>query len=100
MTRTGVAATTRVDRRATPSDASHAANDRAAALAAARRAADLLVRRYGARRVYLFGSLAGTGSVVFHPASDIDLAVEGLPGKGFWQALVAVDAAHATRTPS
>ena len=92
MARTGVAATTSVDRRAPPADASHAANDRAAALAAARRAADLLVRRYGARRVYLFGSLAGTGSVPFHPTSDIDLAVEGLPGKGFWQALVAVDA--------
>ena len=92
MARTGVAATTSVDRRAPPADASHAANDRAAALAAARRAADLLVGRYGARRVYLFGSLAGTGSVPFHSTSDIDLAVEGLPGKRFWQALVAVDA--------
>ena len=87
------AATTSVDRRAPPEGAPPAAAaDRAAALAAARRAADLLVRRYGARRVYLFGSLAGTGSVVFHPASDIDLAVEGLPGEGFWEALVAVDA--------
>ena len=92
MARTGVAATTSVDRRAPPAGAPPAAADRAAALAAARRAADLLVRRYGARRVYLFGSLAGTGSVVFHPASDIDLAVEGLPGEVFWEALVAVDA--------
>ena len=89
----GVAATTGVDRRAPPAGAPPAAAaDRAAALAAARRAADLLVRRYGARRVYLFGSLAGTGSVVFHPGSDIDLAVEGLPGEGFWEALAAVDA--------
>lgn len=87
MARTGVAATTSADR-----SVPHAAADRAAALAAARRAADLLVRRYGARRVYLFGSLAGTGSVLFHPASDIDLAVEGLPGEVFWKALVAVDA--------
>ena len=92
MARTGVAATTSVDRRAPPAGAPPAADDRAAALAAARQAADLLVRCYGARRVYLFGSLAGTGSVVFHPASDIDLAVEGLPGEVFWQALVAVDA--------
>ncbi len=91
MARTGVAATTSVDRSAPPAAAPRAADDRAAALAAARRAADLLVRRYGARRVYLFGSLAGTGSVPFHPASDIDLAVEGLPGEGFWEALVAVD---------
>lgn len=87
MARAGVATTTSVDRRVPP-----AADDRATALAAARRAADLLVRRYGARRVYLFGSLAGTGSVPFHPASDIDLAVEGLPVEGFWQALAAVDA--------
>ena len=92
MARTGVATTTSVDRRAPPAGASPAAADRAAALAAARRAADLLVRRYGARRVYLFGSLAGTGSVLFHSTSDIDLAVEGLPGEVFWQALVAVDA--------
>ena len=92
MAQSGVAATTSVDRSAPPAAAPHAADDRAAALAAAQRAADLLVRRYGARRVYLFGSLAGTGSVVFHPASDIDLAVEGLPGEVFWKALVAVDA--------
>ena len=92
MARTGVAATTSVDRSAPPGGAPLAADDRAAALAAARRAADLLVRRYGARRVYLFGSLAGTGSVLFHPTSDIDLAVEGLPGEGFWEALAAVDA--------
>ena len=92
MARTGVAATTSVDRRAPPAGAPPAADDRAAALAAARQAADLLVRCYGARRVYLFGSLAGTGSVVFNPASDIDLAVEGLPGEVFWEALVAVDA--------
>ena len=88
MARTGGATTTSVDRNAPPA----AADDRAAALAAAQRAAGLLVRRYGARRVYLFGSLAGTGSALFQPASDIDLAVEGLPGEGFWKALAAVDA--------
>lgn len=100
MARTGVAATTRVDQSAPPAGASSAADDRAAALAAARRAADLLVRRYGARRVYLFGSLAGTGSVVFHPGSDIDLAVEGLPGEVFWKALAAVDAVMPPRHPA
>ena len=88
MARTGVAATTSVDRNAPPA----AADDRAAALAAAQRAAGLLVRCYGARRVYLFGSLAGTGSALFQPASDIDLAVKDLPGEGFWKALAAVDA--------
>jgi uncharacterized protein len=35
-----------------------------------------LVERYGARRVWLFGSLAHGG---FHERSDIDLAAEGLP---------------------
>ena len=92
MAQTGVAATTSVDRSSPAVGAPHAADDRAAALAAARRAADLLVKHYGARRVYLFGSLAGTGSVLFHPGSDIDLAIEGLPSDVFWPALDAVDA--------
>jgi len=48
--------------------------------------ARLLAERYGARRVYLFGSLVGSRSI--HDRSDIDLAVEGLgPGRAYWRAL-------------
>ena len=45
----------------------------------------ILVERFGARRVILFGSLAeGTST----PLSDVDLAVEGLRGDWFeaWEA--------------
>lgn len=53
------------------------------ALAAARQAAELL-RQRGAKRVWLFGSLAG--SRTFWEHSDIDLAVEGLPPQeNYWQ---------------
>lgn len=38
--------------------------------------ARILAREFGARRVWLFGSVA-TGDV-FHTQSDIDLAVEGV----------------------
>ena len=41
----------------------------------------------GARRVWLFGSLAWG---VPHERSDIDLAVEGLPKDQFWEAYGAV----------
>ena len=98
MAQTGVAATTSVDRSAPTAGAPHAADDRAAALAAARQAAAMLVERYGARRVYLFGSLAGTGSALFQPASDIDLAVEGLSEEVWWRSYPAVDG-HAAATP-
>ena len=100
MARTGVAATTSVDRSAPPAGAPHAADDHAAALAAARQAAALLVERYGARRVYLFGSLAGTGSALFQPASDIDLAVEGLSEEVWWQSHSAVDEIMPPRHPA
>ncbi|MBI4702236.1 MAG: nucleotidyltransferase domain-containing protein [Deltaproteobacteria bacterium] len=45
----------------------------------------LLVERFGARRVILFGSLADGG---WSEASDVDLAVEGLAGDWFeaWDA--------------
>lgn len=52
------------------------------ALATAKTCAQLLRERFGARRVILFGSLAGQGT--WHGQSDIDLAVEGLvPGEFF-----------------
>ncbi len=56
---------------------------RARALEAARRAAGLLVERYGVRRVILFGSLAWRRPSL---TSDIDLAVEGLAPRRFFRA--------------
>lgn len=47
-----------------------------AARAVAERLADVLIRRYGARRVWAIGSLADPR--FFHERSDIDLACEGL----------------------
>jgi predicted nucleotidyltransferase len=44
---------------------------------AQRQGVRVLVERYGAQRVWLFGSLARLRAV--HNASDIDLAVEDLP---------------------
>ncbi len=55
-----------------------------------RKAAGVLKTQFGARRVILFGSLAG--SRWYGPASDVDLAVEGLEtGKAYWQAWSAVE---------
>jgi len=36
-----------------------------------------ILRKYGAKRIFIFGSLCRTGR--FHSRSDIDLAVEGIP---------------------
>ena len=52
---------------------------------AARDCARCLVRDFGAKKVYLFGSLLD-GSLV-HNRSDIDLAVEGLDGGAYFKAL-------------
>lgn len=51
----------------------------------ARRLAEVLVREYGARRVWLYGSAAGVW--VFHDESDIDMAVEGLEDSTLWKAV-------------
>jgi predicted nucleotidyltransferase len=54
----------------------------------------LLVERFSARRVWLFGSLA-TGTP--RPSSDIDLATEGLPPEAYFEALAeALRVAQAT----
>ena len=50
---------------------------RSLAREAARRMAAHLAERWGVRRVYLFGSLAGWHR--FHDRSDMDIAAEGLP---------------------
>jgi len=48
----------------------------------------LLVEKYDAQRIILFGSLK-TGD--FNESSDIDLAVEGIKAENFFQALAAVN---------
>jgi predicted nucleotidyltransferase len=48
----------------------------------------LLEEQFGARRVIPFGSVIGTGR--WHPGSDLDLAVEGLPPERFFKALATV----------
>ena len=62
--------------------------DRNNALKVAREAADLLRKRFGARKVVVFGSLAkNTGFTEF---SDIDLAAWGIPGDEYYRAVAAV----------
>ena len=48
-------------------------------------AAAALRRRYHVRRVVLFGSLV-RGGRWWGPSSDIDLAVDGLEGREYWDA--------------
>ena len=47
-----------------------------------------LGREFSVTKVYLFGSLLEEGFV--HERSDIDLAVEGLDGRLYWQALASL----------
>jgi predicted nucleotidyltransferase len=61
------------------------------ALEAARAAADLLRRRYGATRVRLFGSVLYPER--FHEHSDVDLAVEGLVPLDYLSAWALVNGA-------
>jgi predicted nucleotidyltransferase len=51
----------------------------------AKECARCLCETYGAKRVYLLGSVAERTS--FHKGSDLDLAVEGLPLHRYFQAL-------------
>ena len=60
---------------------------KAKALAAAQACIELLKSRFGAKRVILFGSLAGQSP--WHDRSDIDLAVEGLSPADYMRALSA-----------
>ena len=53
-------------------------------LAEIRELAKILKNRFGARRIVLFGSLARISRVT--AASDVDLGVEGLKTKEYWQA--------------
>src|SRR4029434_7037941 len=58
------------------------------ALAFAARCAQILRDRVRARRVIPFGSVVGHGT--WHPGSDLDLAVEGIPLEQFFQAWAAL----------
>jgi predicted nucleotidyltransferase len=58
------------------------------AMMAARKAADLLRREFGANGVFVFGSLARRGE--FTPWSDVDLAAFGIPPSRFFEAVGAV----------
>lgn len=53
-----------------------------------------ILERHGARRVWLFGSLATEAAGL---ESDVDLAVEGLPGSGVIEALAELFALFGTR---
>jgi predicted nucleotidyltransferase len=53
-------------------------------LSLVRRAAAMLKERFGVRRVVLFGSLAD--EEWFQEDSDVDIAVEGLAPKDYWDA--------------
>lgn len=55
------------------------------ALENAKRAAHILIAEYGARDVYLFGSLAHRGN--FSSRSDIDLAVTGINPCDYYDAI-------------
>ncbi len=58
------------------------------ALLTARKAAKLLRSEYGAKDVFVFGSLAHYGD--FTLWSDIDLAAKGIPSARFFEAVGAV----------
>lgn len=58
----------------------------------ARAAADLLRKKFKAKRVVVFGSLVHRGW--FSPRSDIDLAAWGIPSEQFYRAVAAVTGIH------
>lgn len=67
------------------SDTRHQQKRTQQAVAAARACAEVLHEKYGTRRVYLVGSLAGSDTA--HSGSDIDLVVEGLAPHDYFKAL-------------
>lgn len=63
------------------------------AILAARKAANLLRKEFGAREVVVFGSLARRGG--FTAWSDIDLAARGIPPARFYEAVGMVSGVSA-----
>ncbi len=59
------------------------------ALAVAKQCVQMLKDRFKAKRVILFGSLAGDGP--WHEHSDLDLAIEGVPSETLWRAEKALE---------
>jgi len=55
------------------------------AIVTARKAAELLRTEFGAKKVFVFGSLARRGG--FTSWSDIDIAAKGIPPKRFYEAV-------------
>ena len=70
------------------------ANRRSEAWQFARKAAELLKSKFGAKRVVVFGSLAYKDG--FTPWSDLDLAAWGIPPDQFYQAVAAVTGVSST----
>ena len=70
--------------------------ERTATVQRARQAAAVLKEQFGALRVVLVGSLAHRAW--FHPGGDVDLAVQGLPPRAYWQALRAAEDIISDRT--
>ncbi len=69
-------------RRIEPAYSEHPERERLLSLA--RQVAEALKARFGVKRVILFGSLAH--GAWFVPDSDVDLVVEGLAEKDYWEA--------------
>ncbi len=67
----------------------HSAQERAVEIRSRLAAAANLLRQKGARRIWLFGSLAAGGHP--HSNSDVDLAVEGLPAVGLIRTLLELE---------
>ncbi len=69
--------------------------DREELLRRIREAAFEIKKRFNAKRIFLFGSLAH--GAWYGPASDVDLAVEGISGRDYWQAWQLVEEIVADR---
>jgi predicted nucleotidyltransferase len=70
--------------------------DRLILLGRVRQAAAKLKTAYGARKVILFGSLVH--AAWFSSASDVDIAVEGLPAEAYWAAWRMIEQLVAERS--
>ena len=79
-----------IQRRKTLKTAEHATltKRRRRAIVAARKAAELLRKEFGAKKIFVFGSLARRGG--FTSWSDIDIAAKGIPPKRFFEAVGAI----------
>ena len=67
----------------------HETGERERILNRVRQVATLLKKRFGAKKVILFGSMAH--QAWFVPDSDLDLAVEGVRAEDYWKAWEAAE---------